>query len=164
MKRVFSTLVTITLLLMVLLPASAESTTVSLDPYFMTTLDYTATQWYADNDSRTILATVALLDLVLAGNDSLTAYATDAMIKNAVYIGKSSLNLYIFFFGNDGMTFVSFRPMTEEAEIASIAGVSYEYAEYSMEGLIDDGLISSYHQVDSEDILTTYGQIVENME
>ena len=159
MKR-FATII-IALALTLFLPSCAfagNTEVIEIVPTFLPAIDYTVTQWYTDDDSRTILATCALLDLYLSDNDQVHSIVTESLGRNSIYVGKNSLTLYGFFFGNEKMVLLIFTPFNENAEVIT-SPLSYQRAEECLELALKENLLTVYHQIDSEDILFTFSEI-----
>lgn len=163
MKKFVSLLLACVLIFSLPIHVHAESSdSIKFTPIGFSTLGFTATEWFSTETNRTILATVALLEYLYTINDeTLAAISVNALANNAVYVGRDSWNLMIFFFGDNEMTYIIYNPYTEDA-YASLITVSYQNADFSMQYLVADGMISSYYQVDSMDILVNYQDIFDS--
>lgn len=162
-KKLSALLLALLLAIACAAPALAdESNTVQIEPVFLEIFDMTSTEWYEDYTSRTLLATSVLLDIILSDYDELEDMASSALLKGSVYVGKSSLSLYTFFYCETGTFFASFVPATGNFNVSILDSTfSITGAENAMSGMRTDGLLDSYYKIDSADILSMYEMVVD---
>ena len=138
-----------------------EPEEIEVTPLFLTVTDYTATEWVSSGVNRMFLATNALIDLLLTYREDVVALTSEAMANNAVYVADDfmSLNLYIFFFGDETVILLHFDP-TAETTRAVLIQYPCQYTQEFMDGLVEDGALNSYYKVENTDIYTTYENIL----
>ena len=157
------------LLILVLCLSSAhaeETTSITIETTILSAMDLAAYEWYEDTTSKTALAACIWCDVVLSDNDQLEAIMTEAIRDGYVYVAKEGLMLAVIYCGENGSILAIYQPSTDELSITDLdTQISSKYvADVVMEGLKDQGLVSTYSEVEGEDILTVLEIIMEMLE
>ena len=165
MKKVLSVALALLLFLTALTPVLAEEDiNIPLEADLLNIFDFSSTEWYSDDEHRTILAACAMFDLILTYNDEVSAIVSAAVLNDSVYVCKKSLSLNIFFFGEEDSIVVMFSPILETAEYFISEGVSSLLAEFAMESLVSKDMIADYYHVDGEAVLEVAQMILETLQ
>lgn len=166
MKKLISLLMALLLTVALAAPAMAEGyNIIDIKPTMLGVLDMSADEWYSSNESRVMLATVTLMDVVLTENERATDIASGAVVNDTVYVGRHSTNgTVITHFWSDQYCLVVIFAPAEGFLSAAIqdAGTTVNAAmiSYVMDGMIENGNLGSYYQVSGDDILGMYQAIL----
>lgn len=169
MKKLISLLMALLLTVALAAPAMAEGyNTIEIEPRMLNLLDLSAEAWYSSNESRVMLATVTLMDVMLTENEQATDIALSAVVNDTVYVGRHSTNgtVITHFWSGQYCLVVIFAP-AEGFLSAAIqnAGITVNAAmiAYVMDGMIENGNLDSYYQVSGNDILSFSQAILSAM-
>ena len=162
MKKLLSMVITFALLLSVVGVAHSEEwDEISLTPYHLSDLDFTASEWYADDTHRVFLAASALLDVIATGNEDFRTLLTEATYNNGIYVGKDGLTLYIFFAANEETLLLAYIPLAGTLEAVPF-DIPYRDILTNLDDLISIGYFETYHQIDSEKLITACSVIMDS--
>ena len=133
-----------------------EISSIDIEPQLLSIIDYTSTEWYENTTNRAILAACAWADVVLSENAEIETLMSNAIWNGYVYVSKKGVSLAVMYCTDAGCVLASYVPATDELSLRSIdVQVTSKYvADLAMENLINEGLVSSYHEIEGEDILT----------
>ncbi|MGN1019993.1 MAG: hypothetical protein ACI4O7_06440 [Aristaeellaceae bacterium] len=134
--------------------AALAGDTITITPKLLSALDGSASDLYADEESRALFASVAFLDLVLYDADAFTASLGDVLSDGSVYVGKNGLTLLLLCFGTEDTVVCLYHPLIQSMEVIVLESVSASSARGILEKLVDDDVLTSYEKVSSLDITT----------
>ena len=161
MKKILALILSLVLAFSVAGTALAEAgQTLTLEPKLLSIMDRTAAQWYEDNTAHVILATCALMDLILSDYEVLSDIAGEAVLNDCIYVAKDGVSLYILFFGDDQVVTTCYCPALDSLDCFYTSGGS-SVGSYFMTSLKSDGLITAYNKVSSEDVMTAFQMILD---
>ena len=165
-KRVASLILLLAMLTMaVVFPAAADDDTITVTgTIFLSTLDMSASSWYATAETQAFLAVLVPFEL----DEYPAIYDTvlDAIASGSVYISREDSQLWLYYFGQEQAAFVCYMP-----EIDSLVAVEVDVAMPSsllsgtvMSQLKSDGTVNDYAAVSSSNILNALQLVLDTLE
>ena len=163
MKKILALILSLVLAFSVTSMASAElGATLTLEPKLLSIMDQTSSEWYGDSTSRVLLATCALMDVILSDYEVLSDIAGEAVLNDCIYVATDGTSLLVMFFGDEQVVTVSYLP-TFDMLSAFYANGGSTAGSYFMSSLKSEGLITSYYTVSSEDVMTMFQLILDTL-
>ena len=143
---------------------ASAATEISLsETAMLSVFEQSADEWYADDFNRALMATLTLIDIVIADEtEEFTAILTAAMENDTTYIGRDQQTILVFFFGNNGQAIFAYYVPAYDAFTASIMQLNSGKApEAQMKSILEADIVTSYYAVPYETMNMIYGAIVE---
>ncbi len=133
--------------------ADDGSSSIQIEPVLLSLMEMSTTEWYKDYANRTMFATLAWMDVVLADNldDSFEDAIGDAVLSGTVYVARSSQMLVAMYFDTDVTILVGYVPAIDAMYISKLNPCNYP--EQVLSSMKADGDCDSYYQIDKADIL-----------
>ena len=163
MKKLLALILSLVLAFTVAGTALADSNIVEMEPMLLSIMDQTAAEWYADDTSRVLLATCGLIDVLLSDYESFANIAKESVVKDTVYVAEKDQVLYVFFFGEGQVLVVSYLPTIDNMQAFSVA-VDTSYPAIYLSGMKSEGLVTTYYNVPSDDIMLMFELILDALD
>ena len=163
MKKLVSLLLVLLLSVALAVPALAEgSTPVEINPVVLNIFEQTAQEWYAEDASRVLLVTSAMLDVAIGGDEALNDLVVSAIARDGSYVAidASGTILTVIFFAPETCLTIDFAPATGEVNAFSMAMPS-DAAEFIMTSAKNDGTFASYYNIPADDVMMMMDILLE---
>lgn len=161
MKKLLSLL--LALMMLVLLPLSAWADVITVESAVLDLLDLTASKWYSTSEDRALLAACVITDVTLS-DMNLATVASEALVKDSVYVGRNGNNLLICFWGNKQALICAYNPNSTGLRIDVLTPYMpddpSDLSTY-MEYYVISGTITDYYHVSADDVRTYISAILE---
>lgn len=123
MKKFAILLATLLLALNLTLPALAESEPLTMEGSLIKGFGYTVEEWMATDASRATFVTLAMLDMVLSGDDRVSDVATEALLEGSIYVACDADSVACYLYGKNSCLALDYAPEAgSTAEIVSLDG------------------------------------------
>ena len=123
MKKIAALLAALLLALTLTLPVLAESEPLTMEGSLIGGFGYTVEEWMATDASRATFVTLAMLDMVLTGDERVSEVATEALLEGVLYVACDADSVACYLYGKSSCLMLDHVPgVGSTAEIIPMDG------------------------------------------
>lgn len=151
MKKMLALLLALLMVAVLPLSALADDWYSTIPAYFIRSIEGSTLDIYNSADGRALMAAGAHADIKLCFVPELTGIVEYAAANNLIYVGRSGMQLLVFFWAPAGNLILTYFPGSEEATIYVLdtgGNTTSSFINYMMNYLCTDGPMDSYYRVD----------------
>ena len=142
-------------------PMTASADELTIDPLLLTIFEMTPSQYVADEVSRSVFATMAMLDAILTDNASASDISSEAIINDTIYVAYSDGLAVCFLFGDNTCLMIGFGGTTASGTFIDLPG---SLASSLLAELKSGGSLTSYWKVPSSEVMEWMQVVLDALE